>query len=95
LVDEVDIINVKMIINEWDPIDLLAYAPSDEYHSEINAIEQLLKISADSESLAVGIYDIFHKAFGEDVFKKTHSECAIISKKIHASNAILQRNKQQ
>ena len=75
-------INVKMIIDEWDPIDLLSHAPDDEYHSEIDAIVQLSKSTADINELAFGIYNVFVKAFGGDVFQKTQSECAGIAWKI-------------
>lgn len=33
---------IKEIIDSWDPIDILAFSPNDEYHTEISAIEQLL-----------------------------------------------------
>ncbi len=37
--------SVKTIIDEWDPIDLLAYAPEDEYDFEIKEIEQILCVT--------------------------------------------------
>ncbi|EUJ50998.1 DUF1871 family protein [Listeria rocourtiae] len=33
---------VKHIIDEWDPIEVLPFAPSDEYESEINQIVRFL-----------------------------------------------------
>ena len=77
-----DSINVKIIIDEWDPIALLSHAPDDEYHSEICVIEQLLKSTTDTNTLALGIYDVFTRAFGDDVFTKTQSECVVIAQKI-------------
>lgn len=74
--------SVKEIIDWWDPIDLLMHAPGNEYHSEIDAVENLLKTTKDCEEIAVGIYAIFIRAFGKDVFIKTKQECAEIAKKI-------------
>ena len=73
---------VKIIINDWDPINLLSHAPDDEYHSEIAEIENLLILTKDYLELAKGIYDIFLKSFGEVSFQKTVSECAGIAKEI-------------
>lgn len=42
---------VKAIIDEWDPADLLAYAPKDEYDLEIQAIVQLLTQTLNVENL--------------------------------------------
>ena len=73
---------IKTIIDEWDPIDLLSHAPSDEYHSEIEEIEQLLKSAKDKVELSTGIYNIFIKSFGEFSFQKAKSECDAIAQKI-------------
>ena len=35
--------DVKRIIDEWDPMDLLSHTPMDEYHSEIEEIQQWLR----------------------------------------------------
>ena len=35
---------VTTIINNWDPIDLLPYAPQDEYHVEIDLIVKLMAL---------------------------------------------------
>ena len=29
---------VKFIINDWDPVDLLSFAPADEYDDESRAV---------------------------------------------------------
>lgn len=34
---------IKELIDAWDPYDLLAFAPDDEYSNEINDIYELLK----------------------------------------------------
>lgn len=65
-------VNIKKIIDCWDPIDLLIHAPSDEYHSEILEIENLLDSSKDIFDLTEGIYQVFVKSFGEDVFARVN-----------------------
>jgi len=74
--------SVKEIINKWDPIEMLSYTPSDEYHSEITKVEDILRITKDCEAIADGIFTIFIEAFGEDVFKKTKQDCIKIADKI-------------
>ena len=74
--------NVKKIINEWDPIQLLAIAPSDEYDFEIQQIEAVVKETSDVKKVASVIYYTFTEAFGGDVFKKTMDECIIIASEI-------------
>ena len=73
---------IKEIINLWDPLDLLSWAPDDEYSSEIAAIEQLIKTTNDYAQLGEGIYQVFLTAFGPDSFQKTKQECAEIAMKI-------------
>jgi len=73
---------VKSVIDEWDPINLLSHAPNNEYHSEIEEIEQLLKHVKDCDLLAEGIYHVFLKSFGEISFCKTRSECIVIAQKL-------------
>ena len=74
--------SVKEVIDRWDPIDLLPYAPEDEYHSEIEEVEELLRVTRDCEAIADGIFTIFLTAFGEDVFSKTKQDCIEIAKRI-------------
>ena len=73
---------VKAVIDNWDPINLLSHAPSDEYHSEIEEIEKLLDSTKDHVKLATEIYNIFLKSFGSVSFLKTQAECTQIAKKI-------------
>ncbi len=70
---------VKRIIDAWDPIDLLSHAPDDEYHSEIEEIRYLLRMTDDSVELAEGIFDVFVESFGEDTFIKSKEECKWIA----------------
>ena len=70
---------VKRTIDEWDPIDLLSHAPDDEYHSEIEEIEYLLRMIDDSVLLAEGIFNVFVKSFGKDTFNKSKEECQHIA----------------
>ena len=71
---------IKKIIDDWDPIGLLSHAPDDEYQTEIEEIQQLLKICDDTEMLSEGIFCIFDKAFGKDVFLKTREDCEGIAR---------------
>ncbi len=78
-------ISIKEIIDKWDPIDLLPYAPNDEYDSEckmiqgfIDGCEELINI----EILGALIKDVFEKRFGVDVFKKDLNECKKIASNI-------------
>jgi hypothetical protein len=70
------------IINDWDPINLFPYSPSDEYKNEISQIASLLQQTTDVDQIAKGIQQIFFSGFGNDVFKKSEKECKIIAKKI-------------
>lgn len=73
--------HIKYVIDNWDPIELLAsHAPDDEYHSEIDEIQQLLLTTNNSDELAQGIFNVFVNSFGEDIFKKTKEDCKEIAK---------------
>jgi hypothetical protein len=71
-----------MIVDDWDPLNLLSHAPDDEYHSEIKKIEQLFESKKEIDELATGIYNIFLNSFGESSFKKSKLECDVIAQKI-------------
>lgn len=67
---------INDIINNWNPIDLFPYAPSDEYDGEIKILESCIKNSSVIQSdLAIEIHRVFAKSFGDDVFKKGLEEC--------------------
>ena len=76
---------VKLVIDQWDPIELLAtHAPSDEYDTESKDIFEAI---GENEELSVCelsklIFNVFIKSFDEDVFVKTLGECREISKRI-------------
>lgn len=70
---------VKSVINDWDPIELLFHAPDDEYHSEIDEIQHLLRVTDDSAELAEGIFKVFVESFGQEIFKKSKDECKQIA----------------
>ena len=75
-----DIMNfVKTVIDNWDPINLLSHAPDDEYHSEIEEIDNLLCSTDNVIALSEGIYKVFLDAFGEDIFKQSKAECIRIA----------------
>lgn len=71
---------VKSIIDDWDPIDLLSHAPDDEYHSEVEEIQHLLSMADNSDELAEGIFKVFEKSFGKEIFNKSKDECKQIAK---------------
>ena len=73
---------VKRIIDEWDPIDLLSHAPDDEYHSEIEAVQKLTRVTKDSDELAEGIFEVFLESFGREVFNKSKDECKRIAQSL-------------
>jgi hypothetical protein len=63
---------VKKIINEWDPLNLLALdCPDDEYESEIQLIVSATLNENNTEKLAEKINEILYKSFEED-FKKSN-----------------------
>lgn len=70
---------VKKIVDEWDPIGLLPFAPEDEYEMEIAGIVTLLNKVDSDEILSDGIGRIFKKSFGESLSKE---ECFSVAKKI-------------
>jgi hypothetical protein len=74
---------IKEVINKWDPIGLFPGAPDNEYHSEIQVIEEILLQTDDVKKVAEGLYFIFKKYFG-NIFLKTVEECTTIAKKIIA-----------
>lgn len=76
---------VKTIIDNWDPIGILSFSPADEYHYEILKIEHLILSINDVHELGEGIYNIFLCSFGEDVFRKSKSECITIAESILAA----------
>lgn len=74
---------IKAIIDEWDPISLLEFAPSDEYDYECRLIfENYIK---HKEKLGKTIFDIFKYCFGDE-FQKDIVECDQIAKDIESAN---------
>ena len=69
----------KKIINDWDPIGLMPFAPDDEYHFEIEKIKQLISSSKSIDDLTDGIYEVFTKSFGKEIFNKSKSDCKAIA----------------
>ena len=74
----------KEMIDRWDPIDLLPFAPPDEYDPETKKIYAALNglDSIDVDSLGQIIYSVFVKAFGDDVFLKNLDECKDVAEDI-------------
>lgn len=71
---------IKREIDRWDPIDLLCFAPPDEYDMESREI--LSKYQHNSaEQNGRMIHDVFSSAFGI-TFAKSVEECISIAEKI-------------
>lgn len=73
--------SVKTIIDEWDPIDLLAYAPEDEYDFEIKEIEQILALQIDVDQLAVEIFVYLLKHLVQKSLKRVWKNAEILQEK--------------
>ncbi|HAN10721.1 MAG TPA: hypothetical protein DCP90_08950 [Clostridiales bacterium] len=74
--------NVKIIINEWDPIGVISYAPENTYDQEIKIVCKYLKDVSSTEQLAERIYETFVKQFGTNIFNKKSEECLSVASKI-------------
>ena len=76
--------SLTQIINDWDPIGLIAFSPQDEYLNEIKMIEKILTTcdKNDTNFLANEIFKIFTNSFGSNVFTSQLDECISIAKKI-------------
>lgn len=53
-------INIRKIINEWDPYSLFPYAPDNEYESEIRKIEKFISTNNSKVDLSKFIKSIFN-----------------------------------
>ncbi|AGF55477.1 hypothetical protein B0P06_000427 [Clostridium saccharoperbutylacetonicum] len=75
---------IMTIINDWDPIGLFPMAPTDEYISEIEKIQEVLKSNnyMTIGQLAFEINNIFLKTFGDEVYTKSLNECKKIAAEI-------------
>ncbi len=80
---EINMNNIRKIINEWDPINLFPYAPDDEYSVEIEMIKEGIKKVNNQEELTALIQEIFISQFGNDYFDFSIEESKNISKKIY------------
>lgn len=76
--------HIKKVINDWDPMELLSFAPQDEYKNEINQIYNFLSVNKNASEKELGniIFKIFINAFDKNIFKFTLNDCLKISKKI-------------
>ncbi len=70
---------IKKEIDKWDPIELLACTPPDEY--DIESREIASKFQNDAEKDGVMIYEVFSEAF-ETGFTESLDECTAIAKRI-------------
>lgn len=74
---------IKKAIDEWDPIQLIAISPPDEYSNEIDMIYSVITVNKEISAgeLSNEIYSIFINQFGDDFHSKI-DECYNIAKKI-------------
>ena len=74
----------KVIIDGWDPVDLLTccHCPSDEYDDISIELAQMLTFDTDVETLKNDIYNIFVRDFDAGTFDKSPQECETIARKI-------------
>lgn len=70
---------IKKEIDKWDPIELLACTPSDEYDAESEKIAS--KFQNDTQQNGMVIYEVFSEAF-ETGFTESLDECTAIAKRI-------------
>jgi len=78
-------IKVKRTIDKWDPIDLLPFAPDDEYDSEIDSVSSFLisnRKEINENILGKQIYNVFIHYFGSDIFEKDIDECIEVAASI-------------
>jgi hypothetical protein len=78
---------VKSIINNWDPVKLLAiHCPDDEYHSEIRAICRYIEEADSLNEIELGtyIYQTFTDFLGKE-FRESPDSCIVIGRKIMES----------
>ena len=73
---------IVKLLNEWDPISLLPYAPDDEYIFEAERINEYIiqHPFCNVDDLAQAINEIFSKSFGSDVYEEDHIACYSIAK---------------
>ena len=75
---------IKKIIDDWDPSDLLSGTHPDVYHAEADIIEVLIIATQDVNILAKCIHQLFIKMFGANQFKCTIDDCMPIAERILA-----------
>ena len=59
---------VKKIIEETDPVQIVSFSPADEFDSEIVEIVKLLKRVSGFDEFYLEICKLFLKQFGEDTY---------------------------
>ena len=81
---------IVRLLNEWDPIGLLPYAPDDEYIVEAKRISEYINQHpfCKIDDLAKAINEIFIKSFGADIYKDNYSACYSIAKSLLDGNRL-------
>lgn len=70
---------VKETIDKWDPIDLLYFAPKNEYDFEVKRIMDLASEDSSKEALGNIVHKVFMDSFGNNTFTKSMDECIHIA----------------
>ena len=71
---------VKEVVDQWDPIELLAFCPPDEYDIEAKSICAILRKDINEDELAKEIQSIFIESFGSDTFDKNIHDCRVVAR---------------
>lgn len=75
-------LKVLAVVSHWDPANLMAHAPDDEYEHEADQIFALAMTGLDPDVLGDGIKSVFQRAFGDNRFTKSRAECVNIAREI-------------
>jgi hypothetical protein len=73
---------VKAIIDCWDPVDLLSFAPKDEYDPISETISNMISQNDTVESIGNVIHKVFLESFGKITFEKSKDDCIEVAKQI-------------
>lgn len=83
---------LKDIIDYWDPLMLLPYAPNDEYNDIIEKIYNILKKKLTVEELAVEIQKICKETIGEELFDAQYEDCFKIAMQILKQSDLIRKS---
>ncbi len=75
---------IKVIINNFDPLEVLPYAPDDEYDFEVDKISKYFIENENCTYKHLGkfIYNLFMEQLTESAFFHTLEQCEEVAKSI-------------